>query len=847
MDKKSDLPIDNKAIIENIKSNEETILTEYYRLFLGSKGIYQYIYLLIGFSLGICCNIIFMGFSFFEVKPIISYYKTFNTDNEYNNDLNVSNTRLDSDSSILYTDKLEYSLCNSTLYSIQNISYPKYSIISEFDFYCDENLVGLFCSSSFVGVLVGSFIFIYFSHYYERKKGIIINSLCFALSLFILSINTSIYLLFLFMFISQAFSTSMYYLYLIGLIESSDPLVIPFFNVILGITYSIAGIIFSTMFFYYDNWRIAFLSASIISFVFSILYYFYIYEHPSFYLTQKNINTDDLMTLFISNSELIAKHNGRLEIIKELYNSEFKAYLIDFKKELNTGINITLLFNNKAKDEDVKQLNNGSSNDSDKRKSIHSNDSSYASEEDFKEFNIEKKISTFNDNSPFGIKNLPKKTPYLTKSSNIDDYYIFFLDKINSFSFDYNVFNDSIIENYSVTTKISRQQKRKKHSNIELYKSSNYNAISQTAKTINKKNNLRESLIEVNSKDKADTLKMNDILNKSQEYVNLRKNNNSFQDFSKPTKLLKLIDLKDSDNDGDLSKNSSRLNSNTNLNDKRVKYSKTSIYSVNSDLSTNDNPTTIEELILNIRKVLFLRFKEQYINEIYDLNNNKSNGAGKIQGRISTYTQNCLNFENISIISKTVIPYTNIEASLYDQLFHLFRHEDAKLRRNFIIMNIIWFTTIGLYTSYSILTKDLSGSLYINNIINYSLEIVMFILVPILIRSLKRLGTYNLLFGFNLISATMFLIIKLNYIRTVLSLFCRIIYSGLTCLCLIYSVEVYPLEFRANGLSFNNIFGTIGAIIFPIIIEKIDIEDLNMINVVLSALCLFLIYFLPEI
>jgi MFS family permease len=179
-------------------------------------------------------------------------------------------------------------------------------------------------------------------------------------------------------------------------------------------------------------------------------------------------------------------------------------------------------------------------------------------------------------------------------------------------------------------------------------------------------------------------------------------------------------------------------------------------------------------------------------------------------------------------------------------MFKLFTH--SPINKYFFISCIIWFTASGNYYGITINLKNLPGNLYLNGILLYIFEILSYIFASFAI-NWRLLGRKRTIIFYEVIAVSGYLLlisVNLSDVLTVLIVyFCRFAVAGIFTILCTYSLEVYPTTVRALGFGINSASARVSSIICPFLIEEIG-DHMNFIFLVLNALCLVLMFFMPE-
>ena len=164
----------------------------------------------------------------------------------------------------------------------------------------------------------------------------------------------------------------------------------------------------------------------------------------------------------------------------------------------------------------------------------------------------------------------------------------------------------------------------------------------------------------------------------------------------------------------------------------------------------------------------------------------------------------------------------------------------------FLLLNIMWFCSVGLYYGLSINIKNLSGDIYSQGIIIYLLEGFTIILSYYLINILGRKGIIlsSTIVGFICLLILSFFNLNDDYINY-LSLISKLFWASAYNVLFIYTNELYPTQIRSAGFGFNLMIGCTGSMIFPILLEVFR-RYIYIIFLIANSLFVISITFLPE-
>lgn len=152
--------------------------------------------------------------------------------------------------------------------------------------------------------------------------------------------------------------------------------------------------------------------------------------------------------------------------------------------------------------------------------------------------------------------------------------------------------------------------------------------------------------------------------------------------------------------------------------------------------------------------------------------------------------------------------------------FDFFKYKS--IRSKFLTFCLILSTISGCYYGLSINIKNLSGDIYTNAIINYSLDIFVYIFAAPLtnVKFLGRKKTTGIFLMLSTIGFLMYLILDIsdNY-RNVILFGTRFAVSALYSTIGIFILETYPTPARALGYGINQTTSKIIPVITPVFIE----------------------------
>ncbi len=236
-----------------------------------------------------------------------------------------------------------------------------------------------------------------------------------------------------------------------------------------------------------------------------------------------------------------------------------------------------------------------------------------------------------------------------------------------------------------------------------------------------------------------------------------------------------------------------------------------------------------------------------HVNNKKSINNKKDPGNKNIiKDDVKMCKENLSNFEdNLSSI--------NIKINLFNNNKKCFSFLDffkyASIRYKFLSLCFIWFTSSGTYYGLSINIKNLNGDFYINSIINYSFEILIY-MISGWMTNLKFFGRKTTLGLFYLLANTgmiMYIFFQFEQTFTNFLLFTiRLCIAANYGIIYTYTLEVYPSPARARGFAINSLLSEFSSVIFPILIEILP-GNVFYIFLMINLICLLLLLIiLPE-
>lgn len=172
---------------------------------------------------------------------------------------------------------------------------------------------------------------------------------------------------------------------------------------------------------------------------------------------------------------------------------------------------------------------------------------------------------------------------------------------------------------------------------------------------------------------------------------------------------------------------------------------------------------------------------------------------------------------------------------------------NTKIKGIFLSMCLMWFSVAGTYYGVLIMLKDTEGNLYLTYSIMYALEIIANFFAAYIIEhpSLGRKKSLIFLHLVTLIVCLFNTLLNKSYFHTILVILLRFLVATTFSINYVYSTEVYPTDIRAQGLAFNALFGRLGSIISPFLVEILGYNFFIYCSI-LFLFCFLLSFILKE-
>ena len=276
----------------------------------GNEHRYQYFILFLVIFLWMNCNFLSCVLPFIEREPIVNY-----TDSKgifHENEILTSDICID---------------LNANNFTIVK-SYG-YSWVSEFQIECNKTEVSNVGSFVFIGNTLAGFIFSFISKLLSHKKIIIISSFIFCITIFICTLIKSFdyfYILLISEAINCLSANSLVYSCLLISQETVSSKKRSLFSSIMGIGYSLCGIVYTLFFLLLEDWRKVFYVLIGLSALGLIITWIFVYNSPRVYINNNNYEKVNKIL------EGIAKFNGKLESFRESLKQDiYKNIMEDLK------------------------------------------------------------------------------------------------------------------------------------------------------------------------------------------------------------------------------------------------------------------------------------------------------------------------------------------------------------------------------------------------------------------------------------------------------------------------------------------------------------------------------------
>lgn len=286
----------------------EKLLEKTYYL-AGNNNYYQYRTLLIALFFWIFANVLPSSLAFFESMPYVDVYS-------YKNNSIIQNNI-----------KLNYTICNSEELYYKVIKFKEYSIIQQFDFDCNQNLVSLLSSVVFAGGSVGSMMLQIITNYLGRKVSFLFALIMLFLSFVLFMLRIHFIWVYIFFFLLQLFIIMLAYGSIINIAETCCADKRPFFISIVNCGYSISGLVFTVVYYFDITWKLAIIVSCAFMIFFTLCFKRLTVNSPRSYVA-----IGDYIN-FYNSIRYISKINHRWIIIKSIL-----PIPIDLHNQLNTPV-----------------------------------------------------------------------------------------------------------------------------------------------------------------------------------------------------------------------------------------------------------------------------------------------------------------------------------------------------------------------------------------------------------------------------------------------------------------------------------------------------------------------------
>ena len=241
-----------------------------------------------------------------------------------------------------------------------------------------------------------------------------------------------------------------------------------------------------------------------------------------------------------------------------------------------------------------------------------------------------------------------------------------------------------------------------------------------------------------------------------------------------------------------------------------------------------------DEKVINLRKFFYINFIEEKIVSILEENKKEVDPSQ-------------LTEKQKKIKMKKDLDNMNPGKKLVVYCWLLIKYDST--RAAYLILNLVFFSILGISEAFTIFVKDLKGGLYFLTVVNSSISCCGDLSSPFLanIKALGRKGSMKLLFL--LIAGLSFFLAFVELEEDVFSyvgLSLKVLYSTGYTLLAIYSLEYWPTKIRTTGFGTNSMFGRFGGFLFILAMEQITKKWFFIIAGSSSFLCLILAFFLEE-
>jgi MFS family permease len=239
----------------------------------GNKNRYQYFILIMAFCFWTTMDLISISLPYLEKTRIVQIYD------------NTTNTH--------YNSSLNYSLCEENNIFNKTIEVNGHSWVIEYDIECDKFKTGLIGSVSFLGVMLGAFLFQYIPDMLGRKNAIVISSIIYSFTIVLFYSANHMNYIYLLSFFAQIFSSICTLTSFMLSSEISDPSYRSFFGAIINSAFSFSGMTFISLYMIFNNWRLNFFLASFFNLIITLIFMLIAKESPRYFYA--NGDTDRMI------------------------------------------------------------------------------------------------------------------------------------------------------------------------------------------------------------------------------------------------------------------------------------------------------------------------------------------------------------------------------------------------------------------------------------------------------------------------------------------------------------------------------------------------------------------------
>jgi MFS family permease len=281
----------NSAKLEEIKEK------------VGNNNFYQYVVLFLCTGFWSTCNLMSISLPYLELNDTIRYW-----------DINEKAFK---------TKPFNYNLCDSNE-KYEYLNVVKHSWVIEFGTECHKTETGLIGSATFLGVLVGSLLFLFLADSIGRKRTILIGGVGFTLMCGLFNLANSIIYIYIAVFFLQLFAFFGILGSFLFCMENVTRKRSALYSAVINSGFSLGGFAYIVTYKYINDWRTTFNIAGAWNLFLTILFLILVVDTPNFYLAKGH--TDSLV--------------GTLKYIAK-FNKKDPTIVDNFISALNDDANVT--------------------------------------------------------------------------------------------------------------------------------------------------------------------------------------------------------------------------------------------------------------------------------------------------------------------------------------------------------------------------------------------------------------------------------------------------------------------------------------------------------------------------